>query len=110
MYRIRTLLLSGALACAAASCSRPSAAAEAIDRVRAFIRTSWDATVRCNPTDSLTLLGLPHPYTVPCAGETFQELYYWDTYFINEGLLRDGRLDLARNNVDDLLSLVDRFG
>lgn len=111
MNRTRTFLLSAALACAAAACSRPAPAApEAVERVREFIRTSWDATVRYNPTDSLTLLGLPHPYTVPCAGETFQELYYWDTYFTNEGLLRDGRLDLARNNVDDLLHLVDRFG
>lgn len=79
-------------------------------RVREFIRTSWDAAVRFNPADDGTLIGLPCPYTVPCVDGTFQELYYWDTYFTNEGLVRDGRTDLARGNVDDMLHLVERFG
>jgi len=78
--------------------------------VREFIRNSWDAVVRFNPNDSLTLIGLPYPYTVPCVAGTFQELYYWDTYFTCEGLAADGRTELAKNNVDDMLYLVDRFG
>ena len=78
--------------------------------VREFIRNSWDAVVRFNPNDSQTLIGLPYPYTVPCVAGTFQELYYWDTYFTCEGLAADGRTELAKNNVDDMLYLVDRFG
>ena len=64
--------------------------------VREFIRNSWDAVVRFNPNDSLTLIGLPYPYTVPCVAGTFQELYYWDTYFTCEGLAADGRTELAK--------------
>ena len=85
------------LALTAVSCGHhPSVSQEEIACVRDFIRTSWDASVQYNPTDSQTLIGLPRPYTVPSVSQTFQELYYWDTYFTNEGLVRDGRLDLAK--------------
>lgn len=100
------LLAAASMACNTA----PKSSEEEIARVREFIRTSWEGTVRFNPTDSQTLIGLPRPYTVPCAGETFQELYYWDTFFANEGLIRDGHLDQARNNTEDMLYLVRRYG
>lgn len=96
-------------ASAAAACS-PAVPESDIAAVRGFISASWDTTVRYNPSDSLTLIGLPHPYTVPCADGMFQELYYWDTYFTNEGLAADGRAEQAKNNTDDLLYLADRFG
>ena len=99
------------LALTAVSCGHhPSVSQEEIACVRDFIRTSWDASVQYNPADSQTLIGLPRPYTVPSVSQTFQELYYWDTYFTNEGLVRDGRLDLAKNNTEDMLYLVDRYG
>ena len=37
-------------------------------------------------------------------------MYYWDTYFINEGMILDGHLDYAKNNVDNMLYMVDKFG
>ena len=99
------------LALTAVSCGHhPSVSQEEIACVRDFIRMSWDASVQYNPADSQTLIGLPRPYTVPSVSQTFQELYYWDTYFTNEGLVRDGRLDLAKNNTEDMLYLVDRYG
>lgn len=100
------ILVPVALAAIGGACSTASDTA----RVRDFIRTSWDDAVRFNPCDEGTLIGLPHPYTVPCVDGTFQELYYWDTYFTNEGLIRDGRTELAKNNVDDMLHLVERYG
>lgn len=105
-------LFAGCLAAlAVASCApHPAATTEARTRVRDFIRTSWDSSVQYNPVDTGTLIGLPHPYTVPSVSQTFQELYYWDTYFTNEGLVRDGRTDLARNNTDNMLYLVERHG
>ena len=36
------------------------------------------------------LLYLPYPYVVP--GGRFNEMYGWDSYFIQVGLLRDGEL------------------
>lgn len=81
-----------------------------VQRLRHFISTSWHASVKYNPEDCGTLIGLPFPYTVPSVSDTFQELYYWDTFFTNEGLVRDGEVGQAQNNVDDMLYMVERFG
>src|SRR5579871_746666 len=40
------------------------------------------------------LLYLPYPYVVP--GGRFNEMYGWDSYFIQLGLLRDGNSRLRR--------------
>ena len=57
-----------------------------------------------------TLIALPKPYTVPCIDRHFQELYYWDTYFTNRGLLLSGRVDLAINNIENIAYLIDKYG
>lgn len=77
-----------------------------------FIQQHWDSTVEYHPQDTGTLIGLPYPYVIPTVkGEkAFREMYYWDTYFTNAGLLIDKRLELAKNNVDNILHLVNRFG
>ena len=51
---------------------------------------------------------LPKKYVVP--GGRFQEIYYWDSYFTMEGLLADGRDDLAKNMVDNFSFLIDSLG
>ena len=78
MKQIRNIAAGCALALAAVSCAprQASVTPEEMAGVRDFIRTSWDASVQYNPTDSQTLIGLPHPYTVPSVSQTFQELYY----------------------------------
>ena len=81
-----------------------------VDEVREYISSSWDSTVRYNPEDAETLLGLPCRYTVPCPEGTFQEMYYWDTFFTNEGLLKDGRTDLVLGNVENIMYLVQKYG
>lgn len=48
------------------------------------------------------------PYIVP--GGRFNELYYWDSYFIMLGLLHDGRKDLARGTADNLLYEMEHYG
>jgi alpha,alpha-trehalase len=54
------------------------------------------------------LLYLPHPYVVP--GGRFNEMYGWDSYFIQVGLLRDGELELAKNLVDNFLYQIEHYG
>ncbi|HXH06021.1 MAG TPA: trehalase family glycosidase, partial [Vicinamibacterales bacterium] len=58
--------------------------------------------------DAHGLLYLPHPYVVP--GGRFNEMYGWDSYFIQVGLLRDGRLELARSMADNFLYEVEHYG
>ena len=81
-----------------------------VAEVAAFIESHWEETVRFSPHDEDTLLGLPHPYTIPCRNGAFQELYYWDTYFTALGLAGTGRADLAAANARNLLAQVERFG
>lgn len=54
------------------------------------------------------LLYLPHPYVVP--GGRFNEMYGWDSFFIQVGLLRDGELDLAKDMADNFLFEVANYG
>ena len=60
--------------------------------------------IRTLPRDVLSirehgLLYLPHPYVVP--GGRFNEMYGWDSYFIQVGLLRDGEIARARDMVEE---------
>jgi alpha,alpha-trehalase len=54
------------------------------------------------------LLFLDHPYVVP--GGRFNEMYGWDSYFIIRGLLRDGRVDLARDMVENFSFEIEHYG
>jgi alpha,alpha-trehalase len=54
------------------------------------------------------LLYLEHKYVVP--GGRFNEMYGWDSYFIIRGLLRSGRVELARGMVDNFFFEVENYG
>ncbi|MFT4092438.1 MAG: trehalase family glycosidase [Niabella sp.] len=85
-------------------------AQESRNLTRDFIKDHWKSTIHVNTADSGTLIGLPRPYTVPGTGGSFQEMYYWDTYFTNAGLLGEGMVQQAKNNVDNMIYLVNRYG
>lgn len=78
--------------------------------VREYIKENMSRTLRQNVQDYDTLIGLPYPYTVPCAEHCFNELYYWDTYFTNKALFAIGLAEQAKNNIKNILYLIDRFG
>ncbi len=77
---------------------------------RAFISDCWEKSIRHLPDDFGSHIGMPLPYTVPSVSGGFQELYYWDLFFTNEGLIIDGLVDQARNNTENLAWMVERFG
>ncbi|HKH98386.1 MAG TPA: trehalase family glycosidase [Candidatus Sulfotelmatobacter sp.] len=54
------------------------------------------------------LLYLENKYVVP--GGRFNEMYGWDSYFIVRGLLRAGRLDLARGMVENFFFEIEHYG
>ena len=54
------------------------------------------------------LLYLPNPYVVP--GGRFNEMYGWDSYFIQLGVLKDGEMELARNMTDNFLYEIRHYG
>ncbi len=75
-----------------------------------YIKENISKTLRFNVEDNGTLIGLPFPYTVPCVKDTFNELYYWDTYFLNKGLMLIGMVEQAKNNCLNMFYLVEKFG
>jgi len=89
---------------------RTKAQSNALDSTRQFIKDNWKNVVHVHTQDSGTLIGLPLPYSVPGSGKNFQEMYYWDTYFTNVGLIKDGLVEQARNNIENMLSLINRYG
>jgi alpha,alpha-trehalase len=54
------------------------------------------------------LLYLKNKYVVP--GGRFNEMYGWDSYFILRGLLRDGRVELARGMVENFFFEIEHYG
>jgi alpha,alpha-trehalase len=78
--------------------------------IRSYIRGMWDVLER-RPEESepySSLLPLPRPYVVP--GGRFSEIYYWDTFFTMLGLEQDGRHDLALDMLQNIASLIARYG
>jgi alpha,alpha-trehalase len=78
--------------------------------VRDYIAHMWEVLQRkpdeIEPYSSL--LPLSRPYIVP--GGRFGEIYYWDSYFTMLGLVQDGRQGLARSMLENIASLIDRYG
>ncbi|EJW02592.1 hypothetical protein EDEG_03004 [Edhazardia aedis USNM 41457] len=55
-----------------------------------------------------SLLNLPYPFMIP--GGRFREFYYWDTYWILEGLLVCDMFDTAENIVRNFIHIIDELG
>ena len=58
--------------------------------VKEYINQHILETTRVSDGKDPDLVILPKPYTVPSMKDSFQEMYYWDTYFTNKGLILTG--------------------
>ena len=58
--------------------------------------------------DPQGLLYLEHKYVVP--GGRFNEMYGWDSYFIVRGLVRDGRIEMAKGMIENFLFEIEHYG
>ncbi len=76
--------------------------------LRQFIAGAMPESVL--PITSEGYFKLPKPYSVPCRGGGFRDMFYWDTYFTNAGLLTIGDKDQALNNIEDIAWLIDTLG
>lgn len=88
-----------------------------VAQARAYIKEYWTHLVRYHPKDDESLIGLPKPFLVPSYAEghefDYNELYYWDSYFMVQGLLgssqRDEHKELVMGILDDLCYIFKRF-
>ena len=78
-------------------------------KVREYISNSWDKSLR-QKGHRPDGIALPYPYNSPCAEGLFDEFYYWDTCFINKGLIADGKYEYAMQNLLNMAYLIQRYG
>jgi alpha,alpha-trehalase len=86
---------------------------EDVVAARAYINDFWEKLRRFHPKDDESLLGLPKPYLVPAFEEAhefdFNELYYWDSYFMMQGLLDEKHKELVMGVLEDFLVIFERL-
>lgn len=86
---------------------------EDVAAARQYIVDFWPKIERHHPNDDESLLGLPKPYLVPSyrekTGFDYNELYYWDSYFMVQGMLDPEHEELVTGILEDLTSLFKRF-
>ncbi len=86
------------------------------ERAEAFklyeqIASWWSLDQKHGNVSEDSWISLPRSYITPAGQESvFPELYYWDSYFIVRGLLAHDEVMMARDQIDNLLDLVARFG
>ena len=68
--------------------------------VELHIKNNWLTYVESSET-------LPKPYSYALNPGT---LYYWDLYFINEGLMMQGFMEQALNNIDNFIFEIEELG
>lgn len=55
-----------------------------------------------------SIIYVDKPFVIP--GGRFKEFYYWDSYWVIEGLLLCGMNDTARGMIDNFLEMVEKYG
>lgn len=88
--------------------------AKQVQPAREYIADYWQNLTRVHPKDDESLIGLPKPYLVPAYEKghefDFNELYYWDSYFMAQGVMEAKHKDLVMGILEDLMALYERFG
>ncbi|XP_047117699.1 trehalase-like [Schistocerca piceifrons] len=80
----------------------------------AYLNAEWPQLARRVPDDvrlqpdRYSLIYVPNGFVVP--GGRFQEYYYWDTYWIVQGLLATDMPETVRGVVGNLVYLVQQLG
>ena len=77
--------------------------------VREYISQNWSKTFH-DPSEMRGGFNVPKPYISPSIGGIYTDLYYWDVYFINLGLMIDGFDQQVENNLDNMAYFIDTLG
>lgn len=81
---------------------------------RQYIAEYWPKLTRRQKRDDDSLIGLPHPYLVaayePDHEFDFNEMYYWDSYFMSQGFFGPDDKKLLEGLLDNQIYLFERYG
>ena len=91
----------------------PALTAKDVKAARGYIEEYWTHLVRHHPKDDGNLIGVPKPYLVSSYAEgnefDYDELYYWDSYFMVQGMLDAEHKELVMGILEDLIYIFKRF-
>jgi alpha,alpha-trehalase len=80
---------------------------------REYIKRYWPKLTRFHPKDDDSLYGMPNKFLVPAYEEghdfDFNEMYYWDSYFMVQGMLDESHRELVLGVLENLLYSFERF-
>lgn len=86
---------------------------EDVAEARTYLHDYWAKLQRVNTRDEGSLIGLPKPYLVPSYAEghefDYNEMYYWDSYFMVQGMLDDEHKELVMGILENLIYMFKRF-
>ena len=77
--------------------------------VREYILQHWEKTIH-DPSEMRGDYTVPKPYISPSIGGIYTDLFYWDVYFTDLGLLEDGFIEQVENNLDNMAYFIDTLG
>lgn len=84
-----------------------------VKEARAYIADYWKKLERFHPNDDESLIGLPKPYLVPAFEEghafDFNEMYYWDSYFMVQGILDAPHKSLVEGMLENLVFMQQKY-
>jgi alpha,alpha-trehalase len=84
-----------------------------VKAARDYIAEYWNNLKRHHPDDDESLLGLPNAYLVPSYDEhasfDYDEMYYWDSYFMVQGMFDEAGKNMVVGILENLESLFNRF-
>ncbi len=91
----------------------PVLSSQDVQVARRYISIYWDKLKRYHPKDDETLIGLPNPYLVPAYEEghsfDFNEMYYWDSYFMTLGMMNAEHKELVMGIIDNLIFMQNKY-
>lgn len=78
-----------------------------------YIQAYWHRLERYHPHDDDNQIGLPKPFLVPSFEEghefDYNELYYWDSFFMVQGMIDEQHKDLVTGILENLVFLYKKF-
>lgn len=91
---------------------QPPTADEVVE-ARRYIEKYWKKLERFHPKDDESLVGLPKPFLIPSYQENhefdYNEMYYWDSYFMVQGMWDEHHKDLILGIIENMIYLFNRF-
>lgn len=85
-----------------------------IEKLSEYIEAYWARILVEDTRETKSSLGLPHPYFVPSNeivdGFSFPHMFYWDSYFIAQGLWGTKYEHMILGITENMFDMVRRFG